>query len=428
MASVFKQTYKRPIPPGAEIITRKGEKLARWKDKRGRTKTAPLSDEGDRIVLEYRCWYIAYEDHTGKRVVVQGYTDRQATEQKARDLERDAAQRKEGLVTVDRDRASMAFGEALDAYLSDLERLGRDDVYRYNIRKLLEKLAKECKWPTLAAVRAEPLRKWLAARAKEGPADEDGKPRWKAKAPRTLNEYLATAQTFLEWCRDQDPPWLAGNPLERVERADESDKRRVRRALTPEQLQTFLQVCGDRRYVYLTAALSGLRRKELRLLQWGDVVLDGDFPHIQLRARATKAKRADVLPINPELLELLRSIRPEGATAATPVFASVPVMRTYKRDLAAAGVPYKDEQGRQADFHALRMAFGTYLQRAGVPIRTAMQLMRHSDIRLTAKVYTDPTLLDTAGAVGKLPRLGDGPAKAEGKKAADGDGEGKVAG
>ena len=48
-------------------------------------------------------------------------------------------------------------------------------------------------------------------------------------------------------------------------------------------------------------------------------MLDGDFPHIQLRAEATRAKRADVLPISPELLELLRSIRPEDATAATPV-------------------------------------------------------------------------------------------------------------
>jgi hypothetical protein len=31
-----------------------------------------------------------------------------------------------------------------------------------------------------------------------------------------------------------------------------------------------------------------------------------------------------------------------------------------------------------------------------------MELMRHTDIRLTAKVYTDPRLLDMAGAVEKL--------------------------
>jgi hypothetical protein len=91
MASVFRQTYKRPVPPGADIITRKGERLARWKDRRGRTQTAPLSEDGRQVVLEYRCWYIAYQDHTGKRVVEKGYTDRQATEQRARDLERGAS-------------------------------------------------------------------------------------------------------------------------------------------------------------------------------------------------------------------------------------------------------------------------------------------------------------------------------------------------
>src|SRR5262249_14841723 len=93
------------------------------------------------------------------------------------------------------------------------------------------------------------------------------------------------------------------------------------------------------------------------------------------------------------------------ATPATPVFATVPTIKTYKRDLERAGIPYKDEQGRQADFHALRVAFGTYLQRAGVPMRTAMQLMRHTDIRLTPNIYTDPSLLDMAGAVESLPRL-----------------------
>jgi integrase len=410
MASVFRQTYKRPVPEGAEIVTRKGKRLAKWKDERGRTKTAPLSKDGTKIVLEYRNWYVAYSGPDGRRVVVKGYTDREATEQLARDQEKLAARIKRGLVTVEMGKEDTTVATALDAYLVDMERLDRDETYRYNIRHLVEKMAREMGWTTLDSIRSDPLLRWLAAMREKG------------RAPRTLNEYLCTAQTFLAWCVRQR--YLEGNPLAHLERSDESDKRRLRRALTPEQLQAFLRQCGERRNVYLTAALSGLRGKELRLLQWGDLRLDGEQPYIQLRARATKAKRADVLPVNEELRELLLSIRPDDATPSTSVFSSVPVMRTYKRDLAAAGIVYKDEQGRQADFHALRMAFGTYLQRAGVPIRVAMQLMRHSDIRLTAKVYTDPSLLDTAGAVAKLPRLGDGSqgkgedGKAGGQKAA----------
>lgn len=40
-----------------------------------------------------------------------------------------------------------------------------------------------------------------------------------------------------------------------------------------------------------------------------------------------------------------------------------------------------------------------------VPVRTAQAAMRHSDPSLTANVYTDPKLLDVAGAVASLPDL-----------------------
>lgn len=64
-----------------------------------------------------------------------------------------------------------------------------------------------------------------------------------------------------------------------------------------------------------------------------------------------------------------------------------------------------DERGRTIDIHALRHTFGTHLSKAGVPLRTAQAAMRHSDPSLTANVYTDPKLLDVAGAVASLPDL-----------------------
>ncbi|MCD4824940.1 MAG: tyrosine-type recombinase/integrase [Phycisphaerae bacterium] len=62
-----------------------------------------------------------------------------------------------------------------------------------------------------------------------------------------------------------------------------------------------------------------------------------------------------------------------------------------------------DQQDVQVDIHALRHTFGTHLARAGVAPRTAMAAMRHSKIELTMNVYTDPALLDIAGAVDSLP-------------------------
>jgi len=79
-------------------------------------------------------------------------------------------------------------------------------------------------------------------------------------------------------------------------------------------------------------------------------------------------------------------------------------METYWADLAAAGIAEKDERGRRADFHALRHTVATNLNRAGVPPAVAMAVMRHSELRLTMKTYTDAGALPTLDAVNALPR------------------------
>ena len=93
------------------------------------------------------------------------------------------------------------------------------------------------------------------------------------------------------------------------------------------------------------------------------------------------------------------------------------LIRIFDRDLVFAGlarveqrggkevVVKTDDRGRTIDIHALRHTFGTHLSKAGVPLRTAQAAMRHSDPSLTANVYTDPKLLDVAGAVASLPDL-----------------------
>jgi integrase len=62
-----------------------------------------------------------------------------------------------------------------------------------------------------------------------------------------------------------------------------------------------------------------------------------------------------------------------------------------------------DQRRRTFDLHSLRHTFGTMLARSGVNPRTAMELMRHSDIRLTTSIYQHLELVDTAGAVNQLP-------------------------
>jgi hypothetical protein len=64
MGSVFKKTVTRPLPLDAEIITRQGVRLARWRDGKGKLKTSPtttrkdgaecIRDESGTYVVRYR--------------------------------------------------------------------------------------------------------------------------------------------------------------------------------------------------------------------------------------------------------------------------------------------------------------------------------------------------------------------------------------
>jgi hypothetical protein len=52
MGSVFKKAVARPLPAGAEFITRQGVRLARWRDAEGMLRMAPTTigrDGSERI-------------------------------------------------------------------------------------------------------------------------------------------------------------------------------------------------------------------------------------------------------------------------------------------------------------------------------------------------------------------------------------------
>jgi integrase len=90
--------------------------------------------------------------------------------------------------------------------------------------------------------------------------------------------------------------------------------------------------------------------------------------------------------------QYLNALGGDAPAEADRVFAFVPEVRTLKRDLKKAGIEFTDGAGRRVDFHAVRHTHGTLLSKAGVAPRLAMESMRHTDIRLTMNVYTDPRI------------------------------------
>lgn len=94
MGTVSRKAFTKPLPAEAEIILRKGERLARWKDRKGKTKTAPLTtgkDGTERLLLESPCFVAKYREGAGiVHVVPTGCRDETAARQRLADLERQA--------------------------------------------------------------------------------------------------------------------------------------------------------------------------------------------------------------------------------------------------------------------------------------------------------------------------------------------------
>ena len=278
--------------------------------------------------------------------------------------------------------------EHVAAFLADLKGKGRahGTVKRY--RTLLRVLFRECGWRVVRDITPASFSGW---RNRGG------------RGPKYVNDVLGAALTFLTWMERRG--WIPANPLRHVEKVRNDREGTYRRALSPAEVSRLLAVAPvERAWVYLVILYTGLRRHELNRLTWGHFHLDAPQPFVELPATITKNHKSDRLPLRPEVVAALVKNRPENSMAFEWVFrGKVPAPVKLRRDLAVAGIPVVDERGRRIDVHALRTTFGTMLSVAGVAPRVAMELMRHSDLKLTMRIYTDAGQLPLAEDVQRLP-------------------------
>jgi len=465
MGTVYRKTFTKPLPAGAEIIVRKGERLARWKDAKGKARTAPMvgddAAEPSRMTVTAGTYTAKYRDGNGLVVEIStGCRDADAARRVLAELERRAELVKAGVVTAAEnavaDHQATPLAEHFAAYLDHLHAKSASQMHRDNVRRQLERLAAECPFGRLADLGRDGLEKWLAAQTKAG------------MGARTRNTYLAAATAFANWSIETNR--VVANPFAKVSRADErADCRRKRRAMTEAELVRLLDVARrrplldamtirrgkrkgelaakirdevrqelerlgrERALIYKTLVLTGLRRSELASLTVGQLDLDGPLPSIVLDAADEKNRAGSTLPLRSDLAADLalwvkvREQRHSGDAGAfegvlclpktgvphsdrlpadTPLF-NVPsgLIRILDRDLKLAGIPKRDERGWTVDVHAMRTSFCTMLAKGGVAPRTAMAAARHSDLKLTMQTYTDPKVLDVAGALDALPAL-----------------------
>src|SRR5262249_25810188 len=128
---------------------------------------------------------------------------------------------------------------------------------------------------------------------------------------------------------------------------------------------------------------------------------------VTVEAAYSKRRRKDVQPLRADVAKLLEAYvagKPRKELL-WPGSWSKRAAEMLRGDLAAAGVPYQDEDGRYFDFHAMRGQFISLLAASGVHPKVAQALARHSTITLTMDYYTHLDVFDVTGALEKLPPL-----------------------
>lgn len=311
------------------------------------------------------------------------------------DIVSKAERRFAGLLPTEGESAciKMSIGDLIDEFTLEKDKTGRSYDYTRVLDKRLNKLAKECHWKTLRDIE---VGGFLAWRRKQG-----------TKSVKTLNEYRHSLVCFLNWIKKRYRVDMS-HIQEGIEPIDKRGQETIRRrALSVEEVRRLLEIAPPRRrFVYLIAVTTGLRRREIEALCWGDIILDCERPYLKLQAKYTKNRQNATIILAEPTATAFRNVRPADAEADTPVLSyRIPQNeRGLYLDMEKAGIP-RMVNGERFDFHSLRGTVCTYLHSINTPPRVIQEFMRHSDIKLTMQNYTDVNNLPVANSIAKLSSL-----------------------
>ena len=362
--TVYKPAVTRPLPTGVELFEDQGRLSARWRDSRGRLRTAPIvvAEKGpyagqQRIVIESDRYVARYRDAAGViRTVATGCRD----EAEARGV-LDRLMHEAGVEqqipakgsSIPSTQAAKSFGAHFRDYIRTLKARRIPARRLADAERQVRRVARQCGFAMLTDIQADAVRQWLKDRQAEGmPAA-------------ARNAHLDDLAEFVQWClvdrrlsHDplrgltwvQEPPGAARQvrplteeellrlvrlgmwrPLAEYGRqvqgpADRAGSQPGPRftPLTVESLDSLVargreQLKGDRReiarlarqgwqraLIYKTLALTGLRRSELTALRVGSLRLIRAKAYLLPGIPGGQAGRDARIPLRADLAEDLR--------------------------------------------------------------------------------------------------------------------------
>ena len=201
------------------------------------------------------------------------------------------------------------------------------------------------------------------------------------------------------------------DPAELLELPQATDGKR--RSITEEERAAILEVAGEHPagLWVLTLLYTGMRPGETAALSWSDIDFSNNEIHVHaaresggaaIKGPKTAAGVRDI-PIHSALLPLLQAAKGQPFSPVFPTRAGKHPgddtlyrwWRSFRRalDIHMGAEVYRNQiihsvVSRDLTPYCLRHTFCTDLQRAGVPLNVAKELMGHSDISVTANIYT----------------------------------------
>lgn len=362
-------------------------------------------DESSRYVIDYT-------DASGRRRrKFTGLTRKRDAARVASQLDQRAAAIRNNLIPAVREvveeRMQQPISEHLKAYRVYLASKRDSAAYIDQVCRLLRRVVRVCDIGRLSDL--------IGYRGRNLPSIEESVQAFldnartrtgESLATPTRNSHLGSLCSFCRWAirtnRLLDSSILRIQPTRAC-----GERRRERRALTDEEICHLVATTRhrggrgrigrrSRAVLYQVAVRTGFRRSELAALKVQDFMLDGDSPYLYLRARHAKNRKDTKQPIDKDLAGELRVFL--AKRRRTQQVWDIPhhASGMLRRDLATAGIPPVDAEGRVVDFHALRHTYITTLARHRVPTAHAQRLARHSSPQLTLKFYTHLEQADLA--------------------------------
>lgn len=162
MGTVYRKQTTRPLPVGADIFTKGGQRFARWKAGK-RTRTAKLTtgrDGTERIVTESPTWLAKYRDGQGIVCEVStGCRDEGAARSVLGELEKRAEKVRSGIISTAEDMMIVhqhtLLTEHLAEFIATMQAAGRSEIHVTGTERLIQRVINEAGFRRLSDIRAE---------------------------------------------------------------------------------------------------------------------------------------------------------------------------------------------------------------------------------------------------------------------------------